>query len=116
IPGVGGTGSPIRLDFVEPGGASTGSLLPSGELTEWLDVPGVGRIEVSLVDAANAAVFVRAADVGLTGLELPDWLEAHPEVLERRGAIRVQASVRTGIRPVVAAAGRRRMVSIACIV
>ena len=45
IPGVGGTGSPIRLDFVEPGGASTGSLLPSGELTEWLDVPGVGRID-----------------------------------------------------------------------
>lgn len=116
IPGVGGTGSPIRLDFVEPGGASTGSLLPSGELTEWLDVPGVGRIEVSLVDAANAAVFVRAADVGLTGLELPDWLEAHPEVLERLDAIRVQASVRMGIAPDVEAARQIRIVPFVCIV
>lgn len=116
IPGVGGTGSPIRLDFVEPGGASTGSLLPTGQVSEWLDVPGVGRIEVSLVDAANAAVFVRAADVGLTGLELPDWLETQPQILERLDAIRVQASVRMGIAPDEASARQIRIVPFVCIV
>ncbi|WP_394065244.1 2-methylaconitate cis-trans isomerase PrpF family protein [Alcaligenes sp. WGS1538] len=116
IPGVGGTGSPIRLDFVEPGGASTGALLPTGQVSEWLDVPGVGRIEVSLVDAANAAVFVRAADVGLTGLELPDWLESQPQILERLDAIRVQASVRMGIAPDEDAARQIRIVPFVCIV
>ena len=116
IPGVGGTGSPIRLDFVEPGGASTGALLPTGQVSEWLDVPGVGRIEVSLVDAANAAVFVRAADVGLTGLELPDWLESQPQILERLDAIRVQASVRMGIAPDEESARQIRIVPFVCIV
>src|SRR5699024_3646201 len=42
IPGVSGTGSPIRLDFVDPGGATTQKLLPTGQVTDQLDVPGVG--------------------------------------------------------------------------
>ena len=97
IPGVSGTGAPIRLDFVQPGGASTGKLLPTGRVLDRLDVPGVGTVEASLVDAANAAVFVRARDVGLTGLELPDEMEARPEMLSLLDTIRVQASVRMGI-------------------
>jgi 2-methylaconitate cis-trans-isomerase PrpF len=99
IPGVSGTGAPIRLDFIQPGGATTGRLLPGGGVVDRLDVPGFGAIEVSLVDAANAAVFVRAADIGLTGTEMPDQLDARPEVLALLDAIRVQASVRMGIAP-----------------
>jgi len=99
IPGVAGTGAPVRLDFLTPGGATTGRLLPTGRVTDWLDVPGLGRIEVSLVDAANACVFVRARDLGLTGRELPDALDANPAVLERLQAIRRAASVAMGIAP-----------------
>jgi 2-methylaconitate isomerase len=99
IPGVAGTGAPVRLDFVEPGGAVTGKLLPSGKTIDRLDVPGFGPIEASLVDAANPAVFVRARDVGLTGVELPDQLEANPDIMRRLEDIRVQGSVRMGIAP-----------------
>ena len=116
IPGVSGTGAPIRLDFVQPGGASTGKLLPTGQTMDRLDVPGLGAIEVSMVDAANAAVFVRARDVGLTGLELPDQLEARPEVMALLDAIRVQASVRMGIAPDEAAARRITIVPFVAIV
>ena len=116
IPGVSGTGAPIRLDFVQPGGASTGSLLPSGQVLDTLEVPGLGTIEASLVDAANAAVFVRARDVGLTGHELPDQLEARPDVLALLEAIRVQASVRMGIAPDIEAAGRITIVPFVAIV
>jgi 2-methylaconitate cis-trans-isomerase PrpF len=104
IPGVSGTGAPIRLDFVEPGGASTGALLPTGNTMDRLVVPGLGEIEASLVDAANAAVFVRAGDVGLTGLELPDQFESRPDIMALLDAIRVQASIRMGIAPDQAAA------------
>ncbi|MBP0445873.1 PrpF family protein [Roseomonas sp. SSH11] len=106
IPGVGGAGAPIRLDFLAPGGATTGRLLPSGAVLDRLEVPGFGMIEASLVDAANAAVFVRARDVGLTGTELPDMLESRPEVLARLEAIRRAASVRMGIALDAEAAGK----------
>lgn len=99
IPGVAGVGAPVRLDFLTPGGATTGRLLPTGRVVDVLDVPGLGRIEASLVDAANACVFVRARDLGLTGRELPDQLDANPAVLERLQAIRRAASVGMGIAP-----------------
>lgn len=99
IPGVAGTGAPVRLDFLAPGGATTGRLLPSGRVVDVLDVPGFGPIEASLVDAANAGAFIRARDVGLTGRELPDELDANPEMLKLLDAIRRQASVRMGIAP-----------------
>ena len=106
IPGVTGTGAPIRLDFVDPGGATTGLLLPTGSVRQTLDVPGLGPVEVSLVDAANACVFVRAADLGLAGTELPAVLEAVPGLLDRLALIRRAASVAMGIAPDLDAAAR----------
>jgi 2-methylaconitate cis-trans-isomerase PrpF len=99
IPGVAGSGAPVRLDFIAPGGATTGALLPTGNPVDRLDVPGVGRIEASLVDAANAGVFLRARDLGLTGTELPEQLDADTALLARLQAIRQCASVAMGIAP-----------------
>lgn len=97
IPGVGGTGSPIKLEFIQPGGATTGQLLPTQQVKQILSIPELGDLEVSMVDAANAAVFVRASDIGLTGLELPDELERCPQVLAKLELIRLHASVAMGI-------------------
>jgi 2-methylaconitate cis-trans-isomerase PrpF len=97
IPGVAGTGAPVRLDFLAPGGATTGRLLPTGQVIDRLDVPDLGPIAVSMIDAANACVFVRARDLGLTGRELPEELDANHAVLERLQAIRLAASVAMGI-------------------
>ena len=110
IPGVAGTGAPVRLDFLSPGGATTGRLLPTGQARERLEVPGLGAIAVSMVDAANACVFVRAADLGLTGRELPDAIEADAPLLARLEAIRRKASVAMGIAPTLEAAGGIRVV------
>jgi 2-methylaconitate isomerase len=97
IPGVAGFGAPVKLDFLTPGGATTGKLLPTGNVTDWLDVPGLGRVEVSCVDAANACVFVRAKDLGLTGRELPEALDANADLLALLQNIRRAASVAMGI-------------------
>lgn len=104
IPGVNGTASPIRLDFISPGGATTGRLLPTGHVVDVLDVEGLGQIEASLVDAANACVFVRAEDMGLTGTELPDEIERRPDILKLLAAIREAGSVAMGIAPDLEAA------------
>lgn len=97
IPGVSGTGAAIRLEFLSPGGATTGKLLPTGNVRDGLKIPELGNIEVSLVDAANACVFVAAQSVGLTGTELPVDFDAHPEWLEKLDLIRRHASVAMGI-------------------
>jgi len=97
IPGVAGSGAPVRLDFIEPGGATTGRLLPSGSALDVLEVPGLGRIEVSLVDAANACAFVAAATLGLRGTEMPDELERDAAAMQKLGAIRLHAAVAMGI-------------------
>ena len=97
IPGVSGSGAPVKLDFLSPGGATTGRLLPTGQVVDRLVVPGHGAIEASLVDAANACVFVRARDLGLTGRELPEELDSNRAVLERLQTIRRAASIAMGI-------------------
>jgi 2-methylaconitate cis-trans-isomerase PrpF len=97
IPGVAGSGAPIRLDFLEPGGASTGKLLPTGKPIDILDVPGVGKVEVSMVDAAKACAFVTAKTLGITGNEMPDELDRNPSLFEKLAAIRLHASVAMGI-------------------
>jgi len=116
IPGVAGTGAPIKLEFISPGGATTGQLLPTGHVKEVLSVPGVGELEVSMVDAANAAVFVRAQDVGLTGLELPDELDNRPDVLEMLNTIRIHASVKMGIAATLEEAKQITIVPFICFV
>ncbi len=107
LDGVSGTGAPIRLEFLDPGGARSGALLPTGRARDWLDVPGLGRIEASMVDAASPAVFVRAADLGRTGAELPADLDADAGFHETMEAIRVAAALAMGLAPDAGAAARK---------
>ena len=105
LDGVAGTAAPVKLEFVAPGGAKTGHLLPTGNAIDMLDIPGRG-IEASLVDAANPCVFVRAADLGKTGAEAPSELEADGKFLREMEAIRRAGSVRMGLTDDLDAAGR----------
>lgn len=58
------------------GGGTSKGLLPTGKAVDVLDVPDYGPVEVSIVDAANPLVFVKASDLGLSGRELPEELNA----------------------------------------
>jgi 2-methylaconitate isomerase len=107
LPGVAGTGAPVRLDFLDPGGAGTGKLLPTGNALDQLEVAGLGRLEASMIDAANPCVFVAAEALGMMGVEMPDALEANRELLARLEAIRVAASLRMGIAGTAAEAARK---------
>lgn len=97
IAGVPGTGARILVDFADTAGAATGSLLPTGNAIDVLDVPGVGAIEASLVDIGNAHVFVRARDVGLKGTETAAEIDADLHLRARLEAIRGTAAQRMGL-------------------
>ncbi|WP_411682265.1 2-methylaconitate cis-trans isomerase PrpF family protein [Clostridium thailandense] len=71
ISGVPNPGSPIYLGFYEPEGSVTGKLLPTGKAEDSIET-SIGKINISIVDAANPLVFISAEDIGLKGTELPD--------------------------------------------
>ena len=88
IAGVAGTGARIRLDFLSPGGSQCAALLPTGHAVDTLTIPGLGPLRISLVDAANPAAFVDARDLGLTGAESPEAIEARTDLMALLDRIR----------------------------
>jgi len=97
IAGVPGTAAEIKLSFLKPSGAVTGKLLPTGHAVDMLDVPGKGKVMVSIVDAANPLVFVKATDVGMSGTELPGDIDKDQKLLELLETVRGLAAVKMGL-------------------
>lgn len=96
IDGVPGTGALVKVDFLEPAGSVSGRLLPTGRAREKLSVAGVGTLEATIVDVTNPIVFVRAADLGLEGTELPADMNADGYLMERLEAVRAHVSCLCG--------------------
>ncbi|PAK54340.1 2-methylaconitate cis-trans isomerase PrpF family protein [Priestia megaterium] len=96
IPGVPGTGSPIYLSFENGEGAVTGKLLPTGNAIDLLQT-SIGTIKASIVDVGNPLVFVKAADIGLKGAELPhEYTDKQLKLFEE---IRSIAAEKAGLAP-----------------
>jgi hypothetical protein len=96
IDGVPGRGGKITLHFVDPGGSVSGKLLPTGNVADVIEAPDVGEITVSIVDAANPVVFIRARDLGLTGTEIYE-VDGSTEIRQRLEAIRSRGAVILGL-------------------
>ena len=79
IDGVPGTAARVQLNFVNPQGAASGKLLPTGNPRDTIEVEGK-VYEYSFVDAANPVIFVHPEDFGVTGTEIPSVFNALPNV------------------------------------
>jgi 2-methylaconitate isomerase len=97
LPGVSGTGAAVRLAFLDPAGAATGKLLPTGNTRDVLTLPSGEQVECSLVDAGNPCVFVFATAIGLTAGETPRELTANAAALARFEEIRIAAAFAMGL-------------------
>ena len=85
IAGVDGTAAELKVNFLNPAGAKTGKLLPTGNPKDVLDIPGFGPIEATILDVSNPMVLVRAEDIGLTGRELPEEVNSNKAASENIG-------------------------------
>ncbi len=97
IAGVPGTAAPVKLKFMDPAGTLGRGLLPTGNASDILEVEGLGSVRVSIVDAANPLVFVKAEDAGLKGTELPKDVDGDPVMLDRLEKIRGMAAFKLGL-------------------
>ncbi|RZK99299.1 MAG: 2-methylaconitate cis-trans isomerase PrpF [Rubrivivax sp.] len=89
----------IVLEFMDPSddGAEGGSMFPTGNLVDDLDVPGVGTFKATMITAGIPTVFVNAKDIGYTGTELREQINTDPAALKRFEAIRVAGALRMGL-------------------
>jgi len=89
----------IVLEFIDPSedGAAGGSMFPTGNLVDMLEVPGVGSFEATMINVGIPTVFVNAADIGYKGTELREHINTDPQQLGRFEQIRVAGALRMGL-------------------
>lgn len=89
----------IVLEFLDPSddGEEGGSMFPTGNLVDDLEVPGVGTFKATMISAGIPTVFVNAEDIGYKGTELREDINADPEQLARFEQIRIAGALRMGL-------------------
>jgi probable AcnD-accessory protein PrpF len=96
----------VKLEFMDPGEGD--GMFPSGSVLETLDVPGLGKIEATLINAGNPTVFVAASSLGLKGTEMQDDINGNAALLDRAEALRAQGAVAMGLAATAAEATAKR--------
>ena len=101
IDGAPGTSAPITINFLDTAGSVCSGLLPTGKVRDMVRVEGAGfdsfAIEVTCIDNGMPLVLLRAADMGRTGYESVDTLNADTELKTKLEALRLQVSLAMGL-------------------
>jgi len=89
----------IVLEFIDPSdeGEGGGSMFPTGNLVDDLDVPGIGTLKATMITAGIPTVFVNADEIGYTGTELREAINTDAKALEKFEKIRVAGAMRMGL-------------------
>ncbi|WP_409271354.1 2-methylaconitate cis-trans isomerase PrpF [Pseudomonas sp. KCJK9111] len=101
----------VQLEFLDPAAdddGEDGAMFPTGNLIDELEVPGVGTFKATLINAGIPTVFLNAADLGYSGIELQDAINGDPAALERFEAIRAHGALRMGLIEHVGQAAARQ--------
>jgi hypothetical protein len=99
VDGVTFPAAEIVLEFLDPSDddGDGGSMFPTGNLVDDLDVPGVGTLKATLITAGIPTVFVNAADIGYAGSELQPAINDNKAALAKLEAIRIAGALRMGL-------------------
>lgn len=108
LDGVAFASAEIRIEFLDPAGGGGVPLLPTGKPRDRLDVPGVGVLDATLINAGNPTVIVTATSLGLTGAEMQPAVNGNAALLDRCERIRAHAAVLMGLAASAEDATRNR--------
>jgi 2-methylaconitate isomerase len=110
LDGVSFPAAEIVLEFLDPSddGEEGGSMFPTGNLLDDLEVPGIGTLKATMISAGIPTVFVDAEAIGYQGTELREAINGNPEALARFEAIRVAGALRMGLINTAAEAASRQ--------
>lgn len=97
----------VEIEFLDPADA-TGSMFPTGNLVDSLDVPGVGTLQATLINAGIPTIFVNANDIGYTGTELQSDINSDKDALAKFELIRAYGAVKMGLIKDVSEAATRQ--------
>ncbi|NVZ62227.1 2-methylaconitate cis-trans isomerase PrpF [Pseudomonas gingeri] len=101
----------VQLEFMDPAAeeeGAGGSMFPTGNLVDDLEVPGVGTFKATLINAGIPTIFVNAADIGYTGSELQGDINGDPKALAMFETIRAYGAVRMGLIEHIDEAAKRQ--------
>jgi hypothetical protein len=101
----------VQLEFMDPAAeeeGAGGSMFPTGNLVDELEVPGVGTFKATMINAGIPTIFVNASDIGYSGTELQDAINGDVNALNRFETIRAYGAVRMGLIAHVDEAAKRQ--------
>ena len=102
----------VPLEFIDPAdegdGEGGGAMFPTGKVVEDLDVPGVGTLRATLINAGIPTIFVNAADIAYTSTELQDAINSDTKAMAMFETIRAHGAVKMGLINHVDEAARRQ--------
>ncbi|TXK60987.1 2-methylaconitate cis-trans isomerase PrpF [Alkalisalibacterium limincola] len=100
----------IVLEFIDPADddAEGGAMFPTGNVLDTLDVPGLGKIEATLINAGIPTIFVRAEALGFDGTELQEAVNGNGQALATLEALRAHGALRMGLIDSLAGAANRQ--------
>jgi hypothetical protein len=103
----------VRVEFMDPADGE-GAMFPTGNLVDDLQVPGVGTLKTTMINAGIPTIFLNADEIGCSGSELQDAINGDAQLLAMFETIRAHGAVRMGlIRDVAEAAGRQHTPKVA---
>jgi len=101
----------VQLEFMDPAAeeeGAGGAMFPTGNLVDDLEVPGIGTLRATMINAGIPTIFVNAEDIGYTGTELQDAINSDPVALTKFETLRAYGAVRMGLIQDVDQAAKRQ--------
>jgi 2-methylaconitate isomerase len=101
----------VQLEFMDPAAeeeGAGGSMFPTGNVVDDLEVPGIGVLKATMINAGIPTIFLNAEQIGHTGTELQDAINSDPKILAKFETIRAYGAVRMGLIKHIDEAAKRQ--------
>ena len=86
----------VQIDFINPVDAND-AMFPTGKLVDELEVPAIGTLKATMINAGIPTIFLNATDIGYAGTELQEAINGDADALEKFEAIRAYGALRMGL-------------------